>query len=137
MRALLGPWQRGLGLTKDTVLVSPVKSIGGGCGSCKVVETCLKQIKGQFEKNSEQQLLVCVYDWDGANGCKGAPAHAYLDWMGNNHNSVALAKDYPYESIVASCQDNRLPKNIIKIRLPQWLLAPSTVYASWIRSHAE
>ena len=91
--------------------------MGDQCGSCSAfasiaaVETCFKRITGRFEKYSEQQLLDCGYGWNNAKGCKGAPAHAYLDWLGNNHSSVALDKDYPYESKVASCRDTRLPKN--------------------------
>ena len=103
--------------TLCTGLISPVKSMGDQCGSCSAfasiaaVETCFKRITGRFEKYSEQQLLDCGYGWNNAKGCKGAPAHAYLDWLGNNHSSVALDKDYPYESKVASCRDTGLPKN--------------------------
>merc|ERR1719193_1533991 len=63
--------------------VSPVKN-QQQCGSCvafssmAAIETCFKKATGVFGDYSEQQLVDCGYQKEGANGCNGAPPHAYL-----------------------------------------------------------
>ncbi len=92
-------------------LVSPVKN-QGRCSSCvafasiAVVETCFKKITGSFGNYSEQQLLDCSYDFENAQGCRGAALHSYLVWLAEKHSSVTTEEAYPY---MGDKDPNQLP----------------------------
>merc|ERR1712168_905893 len=87
--------------SKDLGLVSPVKN-QLQCGSCvafatmTTIETCFKKVTNVFGDYSEQQLVDCGYGQNGANGCDGAPPHAYAKWAGDNKLELAHESQYPY-----------------------------------------
>merc|ERR1711973_719941 len=87
--------------SKRLGLVSPVKN-QFQCGSCvsfstiAAVETCFKKITNKFGDYSEQQLVDCGYKKNNANGCNGAPPHAYAKWLGDNKVGLAHESQYPY-----------------------------------------
>jgi len=88
----------------DAGIVSPVKE-QGQCGSCvafasmAAIETCFKNFTGVFGDYSEQQLIDCGYKQEGANGCHGAPPHAYLTWAARDKIVLASEAQYPYENL--------------------------------------
>merc|ERR1719309_694011 len=83
--------------------VSPVKN-QQQCGSCvafssmAAIETCFKKATGVFGDYSEQQLVDCGYQKEGANGCNGAPPHAYLTWAAQTKLRLAHESQYPYKN---------------------------------------
>merc|ERR1711973_269230 len=87
--------------SKSMGLVSPVKN-QLQCGSCvsfatiATVETCFKKLTNVFGDYSEQQLVDCGYRQNGANGCNGAPPHAYAKWAGDTQLGLAHESQYPY-----------------------------------------
>jgi len=87
--------------SKDLGLVSPVKN-QRQCGSCvafatmATIETCFKKVTNVFGDYSEQQLVDCGYRQNWANGCHGAPPHAYAKWAGDNEIELAHESQYPY-----------------------------------------
>jgi hypothetical protein len=38
--------------------------------------------------------------YDGADGCKGSPVHAILDWVANKNQQLASRDAYPYRSAI-------------------------------------
>jgi len=84
-------------------LVSPVKN-QQQCGSCvafasmNCIETCFKKVTGVFGDYSEQHLVDCGYKQEGANGCNGAPPHAYLTWAARTKLRLASERQYPYRN---------------------------------------
>merc|ERR1712212_98754 len=88
----------------DAGIVSPVKE-QGQCGSCvafasmAAIETCFKNFTGVFGDYSEQQLVDCGYKQEGANGCHGAPPHAYLTWAARDKIVLASEAQYLYENL--------------------------------------
>jgi hypothetical protein len=62
------------------------------------VTLSLQKITGIMGSYSEQQLIDCGYGRYGADGCNGAPAHAYLAYFANVRRGGALAasSQYPY-----------------------------------------
>merc|ERR1711973_51076 len=87
--------------SKRLGLVSPIKN-QLQCGSCvsfstiAAVETCFKKLTNVFGDYSEQQLVDCGYKKNNANGCNGAPPHAYAKWLGDNKIGLAHESQYPY-----------------------------------------
>jgi len=85
----------------DLGLVSPVKN-QKQCGSCvafsnmAAVETCFKKVTGVFGDYSEQQFVDCGYKKNGANGCNGAPTHAYIKWAADTKADLTHESLYPY-----------------------------------------
>merc|ERR1711962_594631 len=85
----------------------------GQCGSCVAfasmacVEVCFKKLTGVFGDYSEQQLVDCGYRQEGANGCKGAPPHAYLTWAANTRLKLTSEASYPYNG------DEELMKQLV------------------------
>merc|ERR1712154_440935 len=55
------------------------------CGSCvafsnmAAIEVCFKKLTGSAGDYSEQQLVDCGYQQNGANGCNGAWTYSYLN----------------------------------------------------------
>jgi len=82
-------------------LVSPVKA-QKMCGSCAafsnmaLVETCFKKVTGVFGDYSEQQLVDCGFGKNGANGCNGAPSHAYVKWVADSKTELTHESLYTY-----------------------------------------
>jgi len=82
-------------------LVSPVKR-QLKCGSCvafssmATVETCFAKVSGDLGDFSEQQFVDCGYGKHGADGCDGAPPHAYIKYWGDNKLGLAHESQYPY-----------------------------------------
>ena len=70
--------------------VTPARS-QASCGSCAAfatggaMEICLAKAKNPTKITgldiSEQQLVDCAYDGNGANGCQGAWLSAYPKWV--------------------------------------------------------
>jgi len=87
----------------DAGLVSEVKN-QLQCGSCvafssiAAVETCFKKVSGVFGDYSEQELVDCGFRQNNANGCHGAPAHAYLKWAADIKLKLAHESQYPYKN---------------------------------------
>ena len=49
-----------------------------------------------FGDYSEQQLVDCGYQQNNANGCHGAPPHAYITWAASSKLRLAHESQYPY-----------------------------------------
>merc|ERR1712079_928069 len=70
-------------------LVSEVKN-QKQCGSCvafanmAAIETCFKKTTGVFGDYSEQQLVDCGYQQNGANGCNGAYTYSYIKTLADS-----------------------------------------------------
>merc|ERR1719464_2055688 len=86
----------------DAGLVSPVKN-QKQCGSCvafasmAAIETCLKKATGgAFGDFSEQQLVDCGYQQNGANGCNGAPTYSYIQYVADTSLELTHESTYPY-----------------------------------------
>ena len=62
------------------------------------IETCFKKVTGVFGDYSEQHLVDCGYRQEGANGCNGAPPHAYLTWAARTKLRLASERQYPYRN---------------------------------------
>jgi len=92
-------------------LVSPIKQ-QGRCGSCAAfasmssIETCFKKVTGVFGDYSEQQMVDCGFDINGANGCVSAPNHAYLKWASDKKVKFASETQYPYKDMLSTCPSN-------------------------------
>merc|ERR1719242_2156218 len=83
-------------------LVSPVKN-QRQCGSCvafasmAAIETCFKKVTGgDFGDYSEQQLVDCGYQQNGANGCDGAPSYSYIKYAADSSLELTHESTYPY-----------------------------------------
>merc|ERR1712018_849885 len=76
-------------------LVSEVKD-QKQCGSCvafanmAAIETCFKKATGVFGDYSEQQLVDCGYQKNGANGCNGAYTYSYIKTIGDEETMKGL-----------------------------------------------
>jgi len=97
---------------KDQDAVSSVKD-QGACGSCAAfaalgaIESCTKiSVNNMADDLSEQHLLDCAYghvftddsgSWE-ADGCDGAFAQAYLDWITTEDTYNQEESAYPYRS---------------------------------------
>ena len=86
----------------DLGLVSPVKN-QAQCGSCvafatmAAIETCFKKVTGgAFGDFSEQQLVDCGYQQNGANGCNGAPTFSYTKYVADSSLELTHESSYPY-----------------------------------------
>jgi len=94
--------------------VSPVKN-QRTCGSCvafssmATVETCFRKVTGVFGDYAEQQMVDCGYKKNGANGCNGAPPHAYIKYWGDNKLTLAHESQYPYLNDQPKLYCPRLP----------------------------
>ena len=81
--------------------MSPVKN-QYDCGSCvafasmAAVETCFRKLTGTFAVYAEQEFVDCAFGQSEANGCHGAPPHAYLKWATDNKKELAHESQYPY-----------------------------------------
>ena len=60
------------------------------------IETCFKKKTGVFGDFSEQQLVDCGYQQNGANGCNGAPSYAYLQFVADSKLALTHESTYPY-----------------------------------------
>ena len=61
------------------------------------IETCLKKATGgQFGDFSEQQLVDCGYQQNGANGCNGAPSYSYIKYVADSSLELTHESTYPY-----------------------------------------
>merc|ERR1719435_257297 len=95
-------------------LVSPIKN-QRSCGSCvafssmATVETCFRKVTGVFGDYAEQQMVDCGYKKNGANGCNGAPPHAYIKYWGDNMLTLAHESQYPYLNDQPKLYCPRLP----------------------------
>jgi len=49
-----------------------------------------------FGDYSEQQFVDCGYKKNGANGCNGAPTHAYIKWAADSKADLTHESLYPY-----------------------------------------
>merc|ERR1712013_50401 len=65
-----------------------------GCGSCvafanmAAIETCFKKATGVFGDYSEQQLVDCGYQQNGANGCNGAYTYSYIKTLADSASGM-------------------------------------------------
>ena len=81
-------------------LVSEVKD-QKECGSCAAfanmaaIETCFKKATGVFGDYSEQQLLDCGYQQNGADGCDGASIHSYIKTVADSGLDLTAEATYP------------------------------------------
>merc|ERR1711988_852273 len=109
--------------------VSPVKN-QRTCGSCvafssmATVETCFRKVTGVFGDYAEQQMVDCGYKKNGANGCNGAPPHAYIKYWGDNKLTLAHESQYPYLNDQPKLYCPRLPSYNQAPRL-QVLITPT------------
>ena len=61
------------------------------------IETCLKKATGgEFGDFSEQQLVDCGYQQNGANGCNGAPSYSYIQYVADSSMELTHESTYPY-----------------------------------------
>ena len=61
------------------------------------IETCLKKAAGgDFGDFSEQQLVDCGYQQNGANGCNGAPTYSYIQYIADTSLELTHESTYPY-----------------------------------------
>ncbi len=93
----------------------------GKCGSsaafatAAIMEVCMAKLTGEpaggQDDISEQQLLDCGRHYQGADGCLGAPAHAYAGWVVKTAAQLVSEDDYPYMdgSREPKCADQSLP----------------------------
>jgi len=96
----------------DLGLVTPVRN-QRDCGSCTAfasmaaLETCFRIQNGVLGDYSEQEFVDCAYGINGANGCNGAPAEAYLKWVTDNPRDLAHESQYPYLNLAPklTCSD--------------------------------
>ena len=81
----------------DTVVKNQMK-----CGSCvafaslAAVEVCFKKLTGVEGDYSEQQLVDCGFDKNGAAGCEGAYIESYLELIVNEGLELTHESTYPY-----------------------------------------
>ena len=74
------------------------------------IETCLKKATGgQFGDFSEQQLVDCGYQQNGANGCNGAPTFSYIKYVADSSLDLTHESTYPWRSTGLSSPQWRLP----------------------------
>jgi len=84
-------------------LVSEVKD-QKQCGSCvafanmAAIETCFKKATGVFGDYSEQQLVDCGYQKNGANGCNGAYTYSYIKTIADEGLDLTAEATYPYKN---------------------------------------
>ena len=84
-------------------LVSEVKD-QKECGSfaafanMAAIETCFKKATGVFGDYSEQQLLDCGYQQNGADGCDGASIHSYIKTVADSGLDLTAEATYPYKN---------------------------------------
>jgi hypothetical protein len=84
-------------------LVSEVKN-QKQCGSCvafanmAAIETCFKKATGVFGDYSEQQLVDCGYQKNGANGCNGAYTYSYIKTIADEGLDLTAEATYPYKN---------------------------------------
>ena len=61
------------------------------------IETCFKKTSGgDFGDFSEQQLVDCGYQQNGANGCNGAPSYSYIQYVADSSMELTHESTYPY-----------------------------------------
>merc|ERR1712210_283413 len=74
------------------------------CGSCvafanmAAIETCFKKATGVFGDYSEQQLVDCGYQKNGANGCNGAYTYSYIKTLADSGLDLTAEATYPYKN---------------------------------------
>ena len=74
------------------------------CGSCvafanmAAIETCFKKATGVFGDYSEQQLVDCGYQKNGANGCNGAYTYSYIKTIADSGLDLTAEATYPYKN---------------------------------------
>lgn len=74
------------------------------CGSCvafanmAAIETCFKKKTGVFGDYSEQQLVDCGYQKNGASGCNGAYSFSYIKTIADEQLDLAAEATYPYKN---------------------------------------
>jgi len=72
------------------------------CGSCvafsnmAAIEVCFKKLTGSAGDYSEQQLVDCGFEQNGANGCNGAWTYSYLKTAADSGLGLAHESTYPY-----------------------------------------
>merc|ERR1712200_12394 len=67
------------------------------------------QHTGAIGDYAEQQMVDCGYKKNGANGCNGAPPHAYIKYWGDNKLTLAHESQYPYLNDQPKLYCPRLP----------------------------
>ena len=78
--------------------------------SMAAVETCFKKAAGgAFGDFSEQQLVDCGYQQNGANGCNGAPTFSYIKYVADSSLDLTHESTYPWRSTGLSSPQWRLP----------------------------
>jgi len=93
--------------------VTPARS-QASCGSCAAfatggaMEICLARAKAPTAITgldiSEQQLVDCAYDGNGANGCNGAWLSAYPKWIAGKQVSHEYGYPYANSQPALKCQ---------------------------------
>merc|ERR1711976_19794 len=72
------------------------------CGSCvafsnmAAIEVCFKKLTGAEGDYSEQQLVDCGYNQNGASGCNGAYTYSYLKTVADSELDLTHESTYPY-----------------------------------------
>merc|ERR1712088_409914 len=62
------------------------------------IETCFKKATGVFGDYSEQQLVDCGYQKNGANGCNGAYTYSYIKTLADSGLDLTAEATYPYKN---------------------------------------
>merc|ERR1712210_368788 len=60
--------------------------------------TCFKKATGVFGDYSEQQLVDCGYQKNGANGCNGAYTYSYIKTIADEGLDLTAEATYPYKN---------------------------------------
>jgi len=74
------------------------------CGSCvafsnmAAIETCFKKVTGVSGDYSEQQLVDCGYQKNGASGCNGAWPYSYIKTIADDQLDLTAEATYPYKN---------------------------------------
>ena len=68
--------------------------------TASALEACFFRWTNKAIVLSEQQLLDCAYNYEGASGCEGSPLFSYLNWVSTDgKQKLAAGKDYPYTGL--------------------------------------
>lgn len=102
--------------------VTPVKN-QGGCGSCWTygatggLETRYQLLSGVLRDFAEQELLDCVFESRGWDGCEGGWIYSCYDWSAKNGGRLAATKDKPYKAHDYRCKTSNVPDGMVAAKI--------------------
>jgi cathepsin L len=64
-------------------------------------------MKGKFATFSDQQYLDCAFGFEGAQGCRGAAVHSYLQWS-ETKQRLSDGTKYTYTGVRGTCKARQL-----------------------------